>query len=125
MDWRRNEVREMFSSGYSQFEISNMLHISQSTISRDVNYMQSKINKRDVDPDDQLFDEYEKMMLTLDETVKELWKIIDSSKTSSKEKAKSINLILNVTKERRSMLEKEIDILKTEAYKNLVGDRLH
>ena len=86
--------------------------------------MQSKIHKRDADPDDQLFDEYEKMMLTLDETVKELWKIIDSSKTGSKEKAKSISLIMNVTKERRSILEKEIDIIKTKAYKNLVGARL-
>ncbi len=124
MDWRRNKVRELFSRGYSQFEISNMLHISQSTISRDINYMQSKINKRDVDPDDQLFDEYEKMMLTLDETVKELWKIIDSSKTGSKEKAKSINLILHITKERRLILEKKIDIIKTKAYRNLVGDRL-
>jgi predicted transcriptional regulator len=103
MDWRRNKVRDLFSRGYAQFEISNMLHISQSTISRDINYMQSKTNNKDVDPDDQLLDEYEKMMLTLDETVKELWKIIDSSKTGSKEKAKSINLILNVTKERRSI----------------------
>jgi len=50
MDWRRNKVRDLFSRGYSQFEISSMFHISQSTISRDVNYMQSKINKRDVDP---------------------------------------------------------------------------
>ena len=50
MDWRRNKVRDLFSRGYSLPEISNMLHISHSTISRDVNYMQSKINKRDVDP---------------------------------------------------------------------------
>jgi predicted transcriptional regulator len=124
MDWRRNKVRDLFSRGYSQFEISNMLHISQSTISRDINYWQNKINNRDVDPDDQLFDEYEKMMLTLDETVKELWKIIDSSKTGSKEKAKSISLILSITKERRSIIEKKIDIIKTKAYRNLVGDRL-
>ncbi len=101
-----------------------MLHISQLTISRDVNHWQSKINKRDIDPDDQLLDEYGKIKLTLDETVKELWKIIDSSKTRSKEKAKSIGLILSITKERRSILEKEIDIIKTKAYKNLVGDRL-
>jgi predicted transcriptional regulator len=49
----------LFSGGYSQFEISNMLHISQSIISRDINYMQNKIDKKDVDPDDLLFDEYE------------------------------------------------------------------
>jgi len=76
MDLRQNKVREQFSKGYSQFEISNMLHISQSTISRDINYMQSKINKGDVDPDDQLLVECEKIMLTLDEMVEELWKIM-------------------------------------------------
>ena len=102
MDWRRNKIRDLFSRGYSQYEISNILHISQSTISRDINYMHSKLNNKDIDPDDQLFYEYEKMMLTLDESVKELWKIIDSSKTNSKEKAKSIDLILNITKERLS-----------------------
>ena len=106
MDWRRNKVRELFSRGYSQFEISNMLHISQSTISRDINYIQNKTNKKDIDPDDQLYEEYEKMDLIFDESIKELWKIIDSSKTSSKEKTKSIGLILTITKERRSILEK-------------------
>ena len=116
-------MRELFSRGYSQFEISNMLHISQSTISRDINYMQSKINKGDVDPDDQLLVECEKIMLTLDEMVEELWKIIDSTKTGSKEKAKSINLILNVTIERRSILKKDVDIIRMKMHKDLFGDR--
>lgn len=65
MDWRRNKVRDLFSRGYSQYEISNMLHISQSTISRNINYMQSKTKKKDIDPEDQLVEEYEKMMLIL------------------------------------------------------------
>ena len=52
MDWRRNKVRELFSRGYSQFEISNILYISQSTISRDINYIQNKVNKKDVDSND-------------------------------------------------------------------------
>lgn len=112
MDWRRNKVRELFSRGYSQFEISNMLHISQSTISRDINYIQNKTNKKDIDPDDQLYEEYEKMDLIFDESIKELWKIIDSSKTSSKEKTKSIGLILTITKEKRSILEKKVVMLK-------------
>ena len=67
MDWRRNKVRELLSRWYSQFEISKMLHMTQSAIFRDINYMQSKINKRDVDPDDQLLDGYEKIKLVLGE----------------------------------------------------------
>src|SRR5678815_1845608 len=92
MDWRRNKERNLFSRGSSQLEISNMLHISQSTISRDIDYWQNKTDNKGIDPDDQL-DGYEKMKLILDEAVKELWKIINSSKTRSKEKAKSISLI--------------------------------
>jgi len=108
MGWRRNKGRELFSRGYSQFEISNMLHISQSTISRDINYMQNKIDKKDVGPDDLLYDENEKMNAIFDETIKESWEIIDSSKSSSNEKTKSIGLILNIPKERRSILEKKL-----------------
>ena len=121
MDWRRNKVRELFSRGYSQFEISNMLHISQSTISRDINYIQNKTNKKDIDPDDQLYEEYEKMDLIFDESIKELWKIIDSSKTSSKEKTKSIGLILTITKEKRSILEKKSSMLMSKIHENLFG----
>jgi hypothetical protein len=98
-----------------------MLHISQSTISRDINYMQNKLNKNDVDPNDLLYDEYEKMISNLDESIKELWKIIDSSKTSSKEKTKSIGLILVITKERRSILEKEVSMRKSKMHENLFG----
>ena len=124
MDWRRNKVRELFSRGYSQFEISKMLHISQSTISRDVNYTQNQIDKKDADADDLLYEEYEKMTLILDEAVKELWEVIDSSKTSSKEKTKSIGLILTITKERRSILEKKIGMLRTKKYESMFGKSL-
>jgi hypothetical protein len=47
------------------------------------------------------------MILNLDEAVKELWELINSSKTSSKEKTKSIGLILTITKARLSILEKK------------------
>ena len=124
MDWRRNKVRDLFSRGYSQFEISNMLHISQSTISRDINYMQNKITKKGVDPDDLLYEEYGKMKLILSETIKELWKIIDAPKTSSKDKTKSISLLLSITKERRLILEKEVEIIRIKTHKDLFGNSL-
>lgn len=65
MDWRRNKVRDLFSRGYYQYEISNILHMSQLTISRDINYVHSIINHKDIDPDDQLLDEYQKARLIL------------------------------------------------------------
>lgn len=108
MDWRRNKVRDLFSRGYSQYEISNILHISQSTISRDINHMQTKINKKNIDPNLLLINEYEKSRSILDESIKELWKIIDSPKTSANDKNKSISMIVNIIKQKVVILDKEI-----------------
>jgi hypothetical protein len=54
------------------------------------------------------------MNLIFDETIKELWEIIDLPKYSSKEKTKSIGLILNISKERQSVLEKRIGMLRSK-----------
>jgi len=64
------------------------------------------------------------MILILDESIKELWKIIDSSKTSSKEKTKSISLILAMSKERRSIVEKKVGILRSKMHENLFGKNI-
>jgi DNA-binding NarL/FixJ family response regulator len=42
IDWRRNKVRELLIRGYSQYEISNTLHISQPTISRDIDFIRKQ-----------------------------------------------------------------------------------
>jgi DNA-binding NarL/FixJ family response regulator len=42
MDWRRNKVRELLIRGYSQYAISSTLHISQSTISRDIDFVRNQ-----------------------------------------------------------------------------------
>jgi hypothetical protein len=42
IDWRRNKVRELLIRGYSQYEISNTLHISQPIISRDIDFIRSQ-----------------------------------------------------------------------------------
>jgi len=42
IDWRRNKVRELVIRGYSQYEISNILHISQPTISRDIDFIRNR-----------------------------------------------------------------------------------
>lgn len=74
--------------------------------------MQSKINKKNVDPNVLLIAEYENARSILDESMKELWRIIDSSKTRSKDKNKSINLILNIIKQKVAILDKEIYVVR-------------
>ena len=36
IQWRQNKVRELLTRGYSQKEISSILHISQPTVSRGI-----------------------------------------------------------------------------------------
>jgi predicted transcriptional regulator len=42
IDWRRNKVHELLIRGYFQYEISNTLHISQPTISRDIYFIRKQ-----------------------------------------------------------------------------------
>ena len=42
IDWRRNKVRELLIRGYSQYEISNTLHLSQPTVSRDIGFIRKQ-----------------------------------------------------------------------------------
>jgi predicted transcriptional regulator len=44
INWRRDNVQELSIKGFSQADISRMLQISESTISRDIDYLRSKRN---------------------------------------------------------------------------------
>ena len=39
--WRRSKVKELLTRNYAQYEIANLLHISQPTISRDIKYKEN------------------------------------------------------------------------------------
>ncbi len=65
IDWQRNKVRELLIRGYSQYEISNTLHISQPTISRDIPYIQKEIRKIAENYGEHLFEIYRNTMLGL------------------------------------------------------------
>ena len=107
MAWRRNKVRELLTRGYAQYEIANTLHISQPTISRDVHYIQKEIEKNKRNYGERLFEVYHNSLQGLDEVIKKLWTIIDSSKTDEKEKMKAINLIMQCYKEKFEMIQSE------------------
>ena len=91
--WRRNKVKELITRGYTQFEISRELHISQPTISRDIHYLEKELSKSRENYGKRLFSTYESTLLGYDEMIKKLWSIIDSKNTDDKERIKAINLI--------------------------------
>jgi predicted transcriptional regulator len=116
MEWRRNKVRELLTRGYAQYEISNTLHISQPTISRDIHYLQKELTKNKKNYGERLFDVYYNSLEGLDEVVKKLWTIIDSSKIDEKEKMKAINSIMQCYKMRFEMIQTEPELINQKRY---------
>jgi predicted transcriptional regulator len=114
--WRRNKIRELLTRGYVQYEIANMLHISQPTISRDIHYIQKEIEKNKKNYGERLFEEYHNSLQGFDEVIKKLWSIIDSSKTDEKEKMKAINLIIQCYKEKFEMIKSEPELVKLKKH---------
>jgi DNA-binding CsgD family transcriptional regulator len=49
IDWRRSEVQELSSQGYSQRDIAQMLQVSNGTVNRDLSILteQAKVNIND------------------------------------------------------------------------------
>jgi predicted transcriptional regulator len=110
--WRRNKVKELLVRGYAQYEIANLLHISQPTISRDIHYIQKEIRKSAENYSDHLFEIYRNTMLGLDETIKKLWVTIDSPRTDAKEKIKAITLIRECYKDRLQLIRSEPSLIQ-------------
>ena len=46
MVWRRNQVMELCSKGYSQSDISRILKVDKSVISRDIGYLSLEAKNR-------------------------------------------------------------------------------
>ena len=112
MAWRRNKVKELLARGYHQHEIANTLHISQPTISRDIHYIQLETRKSAENYDKHRFEVYRNNLLGLDEMIKNLWTIADSSRTDSKEKIKAIVLIGEYYRERFQLIRNEPGLIE-------------
>jgi predicted transcriptional regulator len=74
VEWRRAKVLELLSRGIGQSEITKMLQVDMSAISRDVYYLrqQAKTNiKRYID--ERLPEEYEKCLVGLTAVLREAY----------------------------------------------------
>jgi len=109
IDWRRNKVRELLIRGYSQYEISTTLHISQPIISRDIDFIRNPTNSavKIKDVAHLYYYELQNGLDAVQELMKNLWLIIDNPKIEVKEKMKAMNLMLHCYYTRFKLLESE------------------
>jgi hypothetical protein len=92
IEWRRAKVMELSSQGYNQVEISRRLQITESTISRDIEYVRQqsrqKIGKY---IDETLPEEYEKSLVGINSILKEVWDTSQNTE-NKKEKIQALSL---------------------------------
>jgi predicted transcriptional regulator len=107
IEWRRNKVKELLIRGHSQYEISSILHISQPTISRDLNNIYEQKKKRQKKYGSELLLEVQNTLAGLAELIKKLWTAVDDPKTELKEKMKAISFIMQCYNKRLELLNFE------------------
>ena len=109
--WRRNKVKELLARGYTQYEISRELHMSQPTISRDIHYLEKGFARSTKNYGQRLFSNFESTMMGYDEIIKKLWSIIDSKRTDDKERIKAITLIAQYYRQRMELIRSEPELI--------------
>jgi hypothetical protein len=92
LTWRRHKVLDLLSKGHSQVEISAILHVDESIISRDVSYLR-KQSKEKIKKyiDEKLPEEYEKCLTGLNSILKETWNISQNTQ-DNREKVQALSL---------------------------------
>jgi predicted transcriptional regulator len=107
IEWRRNKVRQLLLRGNTQSEISRILHISQPTISRDIDYIRSKYIINSKNTYRRLSEEYINISLGIDEMIKNSWKIVDDNRTNVKSRLKAMTVLKECYKYKTEMLGTE------------------
>lgn len=93
IDWRRDKVLELSVKGHNQTNISKILNIHKSTISRDIEYLRT-IAKENLKQhiDDRLPFEYEQCLQGITQIIQHVWMLSEKSDNSIKEKLQSLSL---------------------------------
>ena len=103
------KIRELCIRGYSQFEISSTLQISQPSVSRDLQFMRNEaLTKNRKELGKRLFFEQLNIIDGVGELMKNLWKTIDDPRVQVKERTKAMKLMLECYNTRFQIIDSQI-----------------
>jgi hypothetical protein len=93
VDWRRNKVLELLVQGQNQYDIAEVLQISQPTISRDVQYLRSKA-KEDIELhiNEKLPEEYQRCLTGINQVLKIAWDMANKLPQDNRLKLQALSL---------------------------------
>lgn len=94
IDWRRDKVLELSVKGHNQTDISKILRIHKSTISRDIEYLRT-LAKENIKQhiEERLPYEYEQCLQGITQIIQQAWTISENARDEEKrEKLQSLSL---------------------------------
>lgn len=110
---RRTKVIALYTKGLSQVEIAEKIGVNQSTISRDIQYLQQEAKKQIWKyMNEDILIEYLRFIVANNEISKELWTIINDKYTSTKEKTYALSLLSDSSIKRIELLINGPEALK-------------
>lgn len=110
MDYRGDRVKELMLKGYSQYEISQTLRISQPTVSRDLEDIHDGLKKKiDVKTIEDIISHYYMAFLELDQLTKNLWRIVINTRTKDYDKLRAIKQLQECSTQRLLLLDRAVN----------------
>jgi hypothetical protein len=104
VDWRRDRVLELSSQGYSQSDISTVLQMDKSVISRDIAHLRHRARKNLKRHIHQTIpEEYQKACNTLNQVLRMTWAIVSKTE-DEKTRLQALVLINDVNKYRTELV---------------------
>lgn len=105
VELRRNMVQRMIIRGKTQWEIAESLDISQSTVSRDIQWIRSVAKKELKDKLEKKFpEEYNRYLVGIDEVIRHTWDIALSGYTDEKIRLDALEFVTDCFKHRMDVI---------------------
>jgi transcriptional regulator with XRE-family HTH domain len=102
---RLSRVVSLYSKGLTQAEIAQDLDIDQSTVSRDLQFIKQEAKKKiEKYLNEDILFEYLRYIAGSNEVTRELWGIVQSEKTMTKDKMNALSLLMQSYNKRLEML---------------------
>jgi hypothetical protein len=103
-EYRRDQVFRLSSMGYSQPKIANVLNVSQSLISLDINFLRQKAKEALADYlENKLPLIFEESMAGISDVISTTWEIINNPNVSHHDRLQALSLIADCTERRLDM----------------------
>src|SRR5919109_5389919 len=102
---RLSRIVSLYSKGLTQAEIAQELGVDQSTVSRDLQFIKQEAKKKiEKYLNEDILFEYLRYIAGSNEVTRELWGIVQSEKTMTKDKMNALSLLMQSYNKRLEML---------------------